>query len=202
VATGGTTGQVLVKNSGTNFDTGWTTPQGTAWFSVSGVWNPSPYLGALGNTSLANSDRVHYTPHFATKKQTITDVMGHVGVAGVGATIRYGIYTADANFEPATLLAQATVDASTTGVKTTSIGPVDVEGLFFVAGVPQGSNVTYSAGAWTLLSLGYETTSVENAIVGPLYHTTGVSGSMSSNPILVTEAGNLVRFHRIKVKYA
>jgi hypothetical protein len=173
-------------------------------FSVSGVWNSSPYLGnTLGNTSLANADRAHYTPFLATKKQTITDVSGNVNGAG-GTTIRYGIYASNANNEPGELLAQATVDASTLGQKTTAIGPVEVEGLFWVAGVPQGTNVVYAAGNWSINNpIGYETGATpSNDIVGPLYHTLGVSSAMVSNPTLVTESGTLVRFHRVKVRYA
>lgn len=62
--TGGTTGQVLAKNSGTNYDVTWTTKKVTqvtgktvatgAWSLVSGVYEASISDAAILSTSIVN----------------------------------------------------------------------------------------------------------------------------------------------------
>lgn len=168
-----------------------------------GSWAISPYTEtpSSSNSALNILDRVHYMPHFAKGTQTITAVSMNVNGTG-GTTFRMGIYLPNKDLYPARLLAQATVDASSLGQKSTSIGPVSVRGLFFVAGVLQGTTVTYAATGWNVNAIYYETgANPNNSLLGPTFHTTGVSGSMVDNPIIVEEY-LMNRMPRMYVKFA
>jgi hypothetical protein len=204
--TGGTTGQVLVKASGTDYDTAWDDRakfDHLLTFPTSGAWQKTPFLTGQQNTELSNADRLHFTPFVAVGKQTITDIAGQVVTGAAGAVIRYGIFLPNANLEPGVLLAQATVDASSAGFKVASIGPVDVEGLYFIGAAPQGSNVIYAAATWTLNPIGYETATPPISIntLGTTSHATE-SGVFASNPILTIDLVARRRLHVVVVRYA
>lgn len=171
------------------------------YFHKPGCWAVSPYMYSGGNTALAVLDRVHYVPFLAKGTQSVTDVSINIAGAG-GTTFRMGIYSVDKDLYPSQLLAQATVDASTTGQKTAAIGPVTVRGLFFVGGVLQGTTCSYAASFWGVNSISYQTGTPNNAFNGPELWTGSVSGSMSSNPSVTLENANNNRMPRIFVKFA
>jgi hypothetical protein len=86
IAAGGSTGQMLVKNSGTNYDTGWTTPVPAASpaFTGTATFAAATLSGALGLTGLTET---YTAPAITTGVLTINLTLGTVFNVSVGANI-------------------------------------------------------------------------------------------------------------------
>ena len=66
VPTGGTTGQLLAKNSATDYDTGWTAPPTAGASILTGTGVPATGLGAVGNFYIDTTGSDIYGPKAAT----------------------------------------------------------------------------------------------------------------------------------------
>jgi hypothetical protein len=143
--TGGSAGQVLVKDSATDFDASWVygmpnflpDPVPDRYFS-------QPITAFRDDTGQARSlNQMIYAPTLVGKPITVDRIAINVSVAEAGATPRLGIYARSSDNRPGDLILDCgTVDASTTGVKEITISATIPAGLFFVAVAHQGASST------------------------------------------------------------
>lgn len=97
---------------------------------------------------------MRFAPLILAKTNVFSAANVVVGTAQEGATVRLGVYAADANGDPGALVREfGTVDASTTGTKSLTIsgGITLAPGLYFMVAVNQGST------AATISRYGYAT---------------------------------------------
>jgi hypothetical protein len=144
IPTGGATGQVLAKASGTNYDTAW---ENRLADLLSGSYpllarpiTAGRFLTTLRTVGGANQavaqDRTDAFACIVPVDVTINQIGVEVMVANSGATGNLGIYASDSVGEPASLILDAgAIDASTTGVKTITISPALTltAGVYFLA---------------------------------------------------------------------
>lgn len=120
VPAGGAAGQVLAKNSGTDYDASWATggsggssSSDTMFtpFYTSGWWYARRHgtwamLDYAGNFANLPASTIYYVPMFIHKAVTINAVALPVGSAPTsGSSVRLGAYTAGADGLPSSLLA-------------------------------------------------------------------------------------------------
>jgi hypothetical protein len=91
-----------------------------------------------------NNNEIEAGVLFVPRSVTVDQIVVHVGVAASSASVgRMGIYAADANGRPSTLIVDAgTYDATSTGTKTITISPAVTlpQGVVFLAHVQQGAS--------------------------------------------------------------
>ena len=155
VPTGGTTGQALVKSSSTNFATSWGNISGidkhpipksaTSYWGIPGVWSGAAYA-----TKTLAANILYYQPFIVsgTSAITVSAVGLNVSTLAAATSIRIGIYAADNNLQPTTLMVDAgTVSSATTGWKTvtglsTSLTPGPYLFAYVSNGGPAVSSLT------------------------------------------------------------
>jgi hypothetical protein len=146
VPAGGATGQVLVKASGTDYDTAWTVKPapGLAYQrntkSTAKFYAASPFVFEGGTVTPA-LETVVYSPLWITHDLTITQIGLRVITGAAGSLYRLGVYSADADGNPDALLLDAgTLDASTAGHKGISgLSLALTAGEYWTAVVLQGA---------------------------------------------------------------
>lgn len=129
------------------------------WDATAGVYKPgsgasayakfktgqyyAPPAAAL-STRQETEARVVMVPFVVDESATFDRVAVEVTAAGTaGAVVRLGIYGADADSMPGSLLVDAgTVDATTTGLKEAIISQAVTSGLYYLAAVVQGAATT------------------------------------------------------------
>lgn len=79
-------------------------------------WVCPGWAGSIQTTAQTNGDLI-YTPIFVAKPTTFQAIGVYVDTASAGSTVDIGLYQADENILPSTLLFTGTVDTSTTGLK-------------------------------------------------------------------------------------
>jgi hypothetical protein len=154
VPTGGTTGQVLAKTSGSNFAASWSNVSGvdkhpipkagaTSYWGIPGVWS-----GAAYTTKTLAANILYYQPFIVsgTSAITVSAVGLNVSTLVASTSIRIGIYAADNNLQPTTLMVDAgTVSSATTGWKTiTGLSTSLTPGSYVFAYVSNGAPVVSS----------------------------------------------------------
>jgi len=177
VPTGGTTGQALVKTSGTDFATAWATPAATipssAHFGVrSGNFMRVPQIATSLASSAFTAGTLYCVPFLLTEAVTVTKLGVMLWTLGTtGALIRLGVYN-DANGYPGTVAIDAgTMDASPTGGAITTIKSITL-----------GSPVGLAAGTyWSAFVIQGAPSTVPNVI--------GVGGSSSIVSLATIPAG-------------
>lgn len=139
---GGTTDQVLAKNSNTDMDFTWTTLQSSPVFALRG--GSGQYLSnrlnmqydAIANvlSSSATGNPAFLFPIWVPKDVTLDRVGVNCNTTVASSTVRLGLYAPDADGIPTDLLVDAgTISTATTGVKEISISQAVSAGLVFVA---------------------------------------------------------------------
>ena len=99
-------------------------------------------------TLTATDDRVYFVPVALTRRCDISSLGVEVTTGAASTTARVGLYTSDEFGRPASLIkeAAATLDTSTTGVKTTTLGALDLApGVYHVAVKVDGAAVALRA---------------------------------------------------------
>jgi len=135
VPTGGVAGDVLVKDSATDFDLSYGVRART-WQPLSGF-----YYGPLADsTATGTLNRVMVFPVYFSVPTAVNGLRCQVTTAGTaGSVVRMGIYLPGTDGKPDGLLVDAgTVDATSTGIKIASISET-VSGLIWLAAVAQGA---------------------------------------------------------------
>jgi hypothetical protein len=157
VPTGGSAGQVLVKDSGTDYDAVWqglpNTVDPRAIVTGSG-WtrNYTSHFStpSTRTTSVNNSLRVLSFPLFAEQAFTHIGVRVSATTANAGALARLGIFTANpADFRNFDLVLDAgTVAVDTTGIKEIAITQTLKSGVYFLGAMTEdltSGSVTFDA---------------------------------------------------------
>ena len=99
--------------------------------------------GATISSSAYTLNRLYLYPLFIQESITIDRLGVECTVANASTTWRVGIYNADSNGVPTTVLLDAgTVDTSTTGLKTITVSQTLNTGLYYIAGVWQGGSTS------------------------------------------------------------
>jgi hypothetical protein len=141
VPVGGSAGEVLVKQSATDFDLGY----GMRHLDYTPVSTLA--YGHHANTSLVMVlNRVNYQPVLLPRAVTLSQLTAQVFTAGAaGSVVRLGIYLPDSNGRPGELLVDAgTIDGTVTGVQSISISET-VGGLIYLAAASQVAVCTMRA---------------------------------------------------------
>jgi hypothetical protein len=114
IPTGGATGQVLVKDSATNYDTAWDDPT-YSWGYATGSYYGAPTTG--GTNAGGNANRIYALQAFFPTPITIDRISIRVSTAGAsGSLVRLGVYAPGANGLPGVLLHDfGTIDGTQTG---------------------------------------------------------------------------------------
>lgn len=135
VPTGGTAGQVLAKNSATNYDTAWTTPSGGggtgSQLCPPVIYNPATFTTVSATGTNADIDATNLAITF-----TATTTAAIITLSGVGASGSAGYYWS---------LRQGTTDIAGSSRLTSSsvAGGVSVTVTIKVTGLTIGNSYTY-----------------------------------------------------------
>jgi hypothetical protein len=191
--TGGTTGQVLAKASGTNYDTEFTRIYFPAQGTKSGRYEYPPGTNAFQAMS-ANS--LYLVAMFFIKPTTIDRIGVRVTTAGAaGSVIRLGIYNADDDMFPAGLLLDAgTVVGTSTGNVDITISQALNPGIYWMGAVSQGSPATVP-------SISARTGNIAPVLSGAISHSpqqvsqgglinSGISGALPSTLSSIVASAN------------
>jgi hypothetical protein len=188
VPQGGAAGEVLVKQSATDFDLAYGRKAET-WRPVSGFY----YGPFADSTATGTLNRVMVFPVYFSVPVAVDGLRCEVTAGGsAGSVVRMGIYLPGSDGKPDSLLVDAgTVDSTGTGIKIASISET-VSGLIWLAAVAQvalpttrrsqGISIPYEYGmgaAATALNL--RTVLFQDSVTGALPSTfasnaAGVSG--------------------------
>lgn len=135
VPTGGSAGEVLVKQSATDYDLGYGVRAET-WRPLSGFY----YGPFADSTATGTLNRVMVFPVYFSVPVAVDSLRCEVTAGGAaGSVVRMGIYLPGSDGKPNSLLVDAgTVDATSPGIKIASISET-VSGLIWVAAVAQGA---------------------------------------------------------------
>ena len=105
----------------------------------SGYWYETNVTSAINTTSFTKS-RLYLHPLFIQESIIIDRVGVEVTAATSSTTWRIGIYNADSNGVPTTVVLDAgTVDTSSTGLKVITVNQTLSAGVYYVGGVFQGA---------------------------------------------------------------
>jgi hypothetical protein len=138
VPTGGTAGQVLTKQSATDFDAVFQLLK----FASSGMQSGRYEFGAGTNTTLTvTNGTLIISPFFFAGPVSIDRLGVQVATAGgSGSVIRLGIYASTDTLLPGSLILDAgTVDGTTTGSKEITVAESLAAGMYWVGAVGQGT---------------------------------------------------------------
>jgi hypothetical protein len=106
---------------------------------VSGYYYTTNLGGMGGNVPTANEMRL--VPFYVSETTTFTRISARISTPITGGTFRLGIYSSNSNNIPATRLLDAgTIDGSSTGSKAITISQSLTPGLYWLAGVGQGTS--------------------------------------------------------------
>ena len=115
----------------------------------------------IANEGLVNTgvtaDRLHLYPVLLLRPRKIGSLMCNVATADPAATIsRVGIYKPDSAGMPKTLIAEASVDVTSTGVKETSLGSAQYlnPGVYYMAFATDGAPSMYALALGSIHSNG------------------------------------------------
>jgi hypothetical protein len=201
---GGATGQVLVKVSGSDYDSGWAQPGVPTVPPVVGEYMVPDFRGVTQNTAL-NNNQMQATVLYVPRSVTIDEIGIAVTAAGLSpAEGRLGIYDADSNGKPNNLIVDAGIyDATTPGDKLISLSPAVTlpQGIVFLVNCRQSVN-SYQVRRFVLGSGPRRGSTIATAIGGAPgdwgAREFGVSGALPSNWTGTTpEQGGLLMTVRI-----
>lgn len=123
------------------------------------------------------ANQVYYIPAYIPIRTVVGSLACRITIAGsAGEEVLLGMYSANADGEPETLLAQGTVDASTTGSKTVSVTNFVINpGWYYMVTVKESTGITG----------------------------TGMVGTeMSCSPWGLEDGGNLSPIHQMRESYS
>jgi hypothetical protein len=118
---GGTTGQVLSKIDGTDYNTQWSTPK--TWLLPAQYYTGQYYGGSNNPTTGATAANTAYiVPYIPSMDVTFTKVAIQVNTAtATTANVYWAIYDSDSDGQPTTMLYSGTIaTGTTTGLKETT----------------------------------------------------------------------------------
>lgn len=172
------------------------TPAYRKWLTgryYGGQWGPM-------NTTTPTVGLLALVPLWVPRAVTIDRVGVEVTTLAASGTARVGIYNADANDLPTTLLLEATaaaqLDCSTTGVKESTISQALSPGLYYTAFVAQTAAATFRN--CTGPAAPVESTTMSN-VPNNCYYQLSVTGAL---PATFTNSGASGSAVRVRVRAA
>ena len=94
------------------------------------MW-PGAYISGLADAIALTAGTYFYFPAVVTQQLTLASIKTEVFNASAASNIRMGIYTADSNWQPQTLLFDSgSISSATTGVKSFTTSQVLAPGLY------------------------------------------------------------------------
>jgi len=214
--TGGTTGQVLAKTSGTDYASGWIWGRSMPRPPVAGLCLPRLNLGSSNNGGPCGGYEEMRADYMAVSRAcTLGKISINIWTQSVtaGTVIRLGIYGVATDGRPGSLLADlGTVDVTTsTGIKTIDFTgtPVSItQDGFYFAHVWQAQNSTFSLRAYVGGGAGGEigyifqqpdgNTAVATVQARNLF-VANVSGALPSNPTWSYGSATNIPVHAFEV---
>jgi hypothetical protein len=184
---GGSAGQVLVKDSGTDYDAVWAVRQYNFLTEpVANLYFAQISTGIRDDTTQArNLNDMVFAPTIVSRTITVDRIAINVSVAEAGATPRLGIYSATSANRPGDLILDCgTVDASTIGNKQITISATIPAGLFFLAVAHQGASSTLRLTNCTIdtgIIKGHTNLNAALLTAPNSYLQTGVSGALPAS---------------------
>jgi hypothetical protein len=155
-------------------------------------------IGSVISTSTFTINRLFYVPFFLQESITMDRIGAECTSAVASSTFRLGLYNADADGLPASLVFDAgTIDTSSTGLKTITISQtVSTPGLYFLAYAQQGgaTNATMrcllgTSGNWspvastTMAGSNHFTSYNQDSVTGAFPSTATPSAANTLNPM-------------------
>lgn len=137
VAAGGDTGDLLTKNSSTNYDTTWSTQASVTDLPSKPFNNSFTFLVATGGSNTIPTNGSAAPMVSVLELPSTVSVRGatiNVTTGVVGAQFVITVYASNASGLPGALLASGVVDCSTTGYKTATWTPVVFPRVVWVGG--------------------------------------------------------------------
>ncbi len=161
---------------------------------VAGLYYSSP--GAMTGSNVTTTlDRLTYHPVWVptgTVNELAVRVTG-VASAGSGGVVRVGMYSANANMHPSTLLVDAsTASTETLGVKAFTVSIGTTSGIYYLAAVSQvaTASLTATAPADSTFGVG-QLTPGDGSAHGFL--STGISAALPATPTVSVAGVALIR---------
>lgn len=199
---GGTTDQVLAKNSNTDMDFKWVgsatnLPMPDSGYYISNVsttWGDG--LAAMAGG--LSDDQMYLVPIFISEDMTFDRIAIEVTTAAASATVRLGLYDS-VDSVPTNLIADfGTVAADTTGVKELTISQAVSKGLIWAAYVCSNSSsvrliqiqdghqtMTFGSTAAQMFdNYSYTQTGVTGALPDPTTATIATAGAVAFNGVV------------------
>jgi hypothetical protein len=143
--------------------------------------------GSVTTGSVSTLNRVTTLPFWVHTTTTFDRIGIRVTATAASSTIRLGIYSSNANYEPTTLVLDAgTVDSATAiSNQEITISQQLTPGMYFLAALPQGGTPSYQVignnpiSIAGFSSLGFSGIATNQAI-STSYYMGGITGSLSS----------------------
>jgi hypothetical protein len=183
VPTGGSAGQVLVKDSATDFDANWAFSQ----FLVKPVANRwvSVLLASQSTGRQFTNEALLFIPIAIRQPVTVDRMQILVDTAEAGVVARLGLYENNDGTVGSLIVDAGTVDCSTTGFKEVTINETLPSGIVWAAFVPNGSTGTLRIrGNFDQAIIKVSGGNAPNAASGAgCLQQTGVSGALPDPPI-------------------
>lgn len=156
-----------IYRPGAGSGSGGATAQGRLKISATTYYTiPGVEISAIG-TQVVSANFIYYHGFFVPTSITVDQMaMEITTAAAAGKLVRYGVYTADINYQPVTLLADSGATAAdSTGVKTASVSLALTPGYYVSCTLSDGGPVyrSYRGGS---TYMGLLTTLGASAIVG------------------------------------
>jgi hypothetical protein len=140
VPAAGTAGQVLTKQSGTDYDADWEPGVGPLALETGSYYGP--IANALASITL---NRAIYTPYYFPVPVVVDAIRCQVTTqAAAGGVVRMGLYGLASGGGPGELIVDAgTAETDTLGIKIVTFTPVTLHGLFYSVAVSQVQTATF-----------------------------------------------------------
>lgn len=151
--TGGADGQVLTKQSATDYDAAWETPSSGSSAILRGVlpFQPGRWYEAQVSTDYSvnvttASGLALYNPLWLVAAATLDRIAINVTTAVAGSTVKLGLYADNGTGKPGALIADyGSVSTATTGAKTLTISQAVPAGLVWLVTLTLGGAPLLSA---------------------------------------------------------
>jgi hypothetical protein len=186
IPAGGSVGQVLVKQSATDYDTGWEL-RSLSWKPV-----PTYAYGHMSNTTLAMVlNRLYFNPILLPQATDVDQITVTIETAGTaGSVVRLGIYLPGTDGAPDALLVDAgTIDGTSTTTQSITIDET-VSGLVYLSAVAQvaaptiraisSANIPEYSAVRATLTLASRDVFTQNSVSGAL---PANASTLSNNPV-------------------
>jgi hypothetical protein len=144
---------------------------------------PGVGITSVGTNS-PSTGQIRYQPIMVRTSIGIDQIACEVQASGVSAHARLGLYTANTNWQPVTLIGEGEVDASSNGVKTVSLSTTLAPGRYLMA---INTDVTITLRNWVgPTEFGQIISTLGASSLNDLWFVSSAYGAFSSSPVAWT----------------